>query len=218
MNFPISFAPTPQDYLENDSGSVLSPNMVHSDPEGFAEAFCEGSPSLKQILLYLWAHDIHTAGCCIGHESVHSYEKETFFGRKEVDEATYLKHQKSKRYHDNLIKSEHHAYLAIKPVTLDEAKMVHEILDAGLKAAEPVINYHSHVSGNIVSFSLSSYEPPKERERFFNALYRVISKDLIPKLDNLVPQKIPSLNDRIASATERSINIPHTQKQSIYER
>lgn len=90
MKFPVSFAPSPEEYVDNDLGSVLSPNLVFADPEGFAEAFCEGSPALKQTLLYLWAHDIHTAGCCVGHESVHSYEKQTLFGRKEIDKATYL--------------------------------------------------------------------------------------------------------------------------------
>lgn len=218
MEFPVSFAPTPEDYIDNDEGCVLSPNLVFADPEGFAEAFCEGSPALKQTLLYLWAHDIHTAGCCIGHEGVHSYEKQTLFGRKEIDKATYLAHSSSARYHDKLIKSEHHAYLALKPATLQEAKKIQSILDAGLSVIEPPISYGSYASGNIITFSLKNYEPPEEREQFFTALYQVISRDLIPQLTGRLAQKTSSLDERISSASERVDITPHTLNQSIQER
>lgn len=119
---------------------------------------------------------------------------------------------------DKLIKSEYHAYLALKPATLTEAEKIKDILDAGLSSIHPSISYDSYASGNIITFSLKSYEPPPERERFFTALYQIISRNLVPQLQTISSQNPPSLDDQISSAFGRTEKTPHTLTQSIQER
>lgn len=97
MEYSSAFLP--DDYKNRDFGSVVSMDAVKNDAAAFAEIFSEGSPALNQLLRYLWSKDVQTIGCCVGHDNVHIYSKDTLFGKtKYIDKKTYLKHAGSERY------------------------------------------------------------------------------------------------------------------------
>lgn len=51
-----------------NSVSRTEMNIILENKEKYAEEFSEGNLLLKKCLLNLWNNQIHTIGCCVGHE------------------------------------------------------------------------------------------------------------------------------------------------------
>ena len=170
----------PEAYLFFDGafGNVVPFDLIKADPDSYSSIFCEGSVELRRLLKDLWGKGIETRGCCIGHEKVHYYVKESLFGKKYkyIDEQTYRAHVNSKRYRD--IETEGHAYLAFRPGELGAAEDLRKRIEKGMLEQLPDLQYATHAFPALVIISLDKYVPKEQREKFFAVLSFVLHRDI----------------------------------------
>ena len=182
---------TPESYLEHDFGSPVTLEGIRQDPEGYADIFCEGSPTLRQLLLRSWENGINTIGCCIGHEDqvMYCYTKDKLFGRgtENIDEAAYLAHANSKRYHKHAFILT--AYFAFRPDLLGAPENFAQRIGEGLSQQIPDLPFIPDFNRETVSVALTKVVPPQERERFFHALSQVMERVIFKGRENALHEK-----------------------------
>lgn len=168
-------------FFDNSFGNVVPFEKIKADAGSYSSVFCEGSVALRTLLKDLWAKGIETKGCCIGHETVHLYIKESIFGKRDyIDEKTYLSHKKSKRYKH--VETQGHAYLAFRPGDLGPSDEFLRSLINGLNKELPELSYDGEAFPELVTISLTEYVAKDKREAFFTALEKVIFRDILHDL------------------------------------
>ena len=155
------------DYKQTLFGKVVDMNNIENDMEGFAEVFSEGSPALRNLLLYLWNHGIKTKACCTGHMFQPAFKKKILLFEKPISEQEYIKNQEKKSYRKYFIS--HPGYLCFYYISDDMMKSAHALRDI-LSQKCPDIKFQISFSYEEISIYLKEVLYPKDTERFFQTV------------------------------------------------
>ena len=152
------------DYKQTQFGKVVDMNNIENDMEEYAEVFSEGSPALRNLLLYLWNHGIKTKACCTGHLFKPAFRKKILWFEKPISEQEYIKNQEKKSYQKYCIS--HPGYLCFYYTSDDMMKSAHELRDV-LSQKCTNIKFHIAFSYEEISVYLDEVLCPQDTERFF---------------------------------------------------
>lgn len=155
---------TVEEYSQNQFGKVVENDSIKDNMEAFAEVFSEGSPALKNLLLYLWNHGIKTKACCTGHMFQPAFRKKILWFEKSISEKEYIKNQEKKSYRKYFVS--HPGYLCFYYTSDDMMKSAHA-LKGILSQKCPDIKLHISFSYEEISIYLDEVLYPKDTERFF---------------------------------------------------
>ena len=212
--------PDAYQFFDQSFGYVVPFEKIKADPDSYSSVFCEGSVALKNLLRSLWENGVETRGCCKGHECVHYYVKDSFFGgRKYIAEETYRAHAGSKRYHE--FTSQAYAYLAFHPNDLGYAQELCREIEAHMNELLPELTYATNAFPDLITISLDQYVPPPQREQFFATLSSVLHHCLLHEKQGIshdyTDKKSESLDHMIQSAAARTFpsDISINQKDRV---
>ena len=155
---------TVEEYSQNQFGKVVENDSVEDNMEGFAEVFSEGSPALRDLLLYLWNHGIKTKACCTGHMIQPAFKKKILWFEKPISKQEYIKNQEKKSYRKYFIS--HPGYLCFYYTSDDMMKSAHALRDI-LSQKCTDIKFHISFSYEVISVYLDEVLCTKDTERFF---------------------------------------------------
>ena len=152
------------DYKQTQFGKVVDMNNIEKDMEEYAEIFSEGSPALRNLLLYLWNQGIKTKACCTGHMFKPAFRKKILWFEKPISEQEYIKNQEKKNYSRYLIS--HPGYLCFYYKSDDMMKSAHALKDI-LSQKCTDIKFHITFSYEEISVYLDEVLYPNNIETFF---------------------------------------------------
>lgn len=200
----LVYCSDPKEYNREEFGKVVAFESIMQNPIGYLDVFSEGSQALKNLLKYSWMRGIETLGCCAGHEGVHTYVKDIFWkGRKIISKDEYDLNADSARYHD-IVRDSHAPYFAFNPGTFGDKKDLAGKLEKSIQKLCPdlelFVDYGRTL--NIVTVGTLNYVPESVREKFFNDVREVLSRELILQKSTSKDKK-PSLSRQIDSASQK---------------
>ncbi len=201
----IVYCDNPKQYYNEEFGKVVAFESILQNPSGYLAIFSEGSTALKNLLKYSWMHGVESLGCCAGHDGVHTYVKDTFWnGRKIIGRDEYMLNAGSSRYHD-IVKGSQAPYFAFNPGKLGDKKELAEKLEKSIRELSPDLELYADYGRkfNIVTVGTLNYVPANVREKFFNDVRDVMSREIIPQMSAPKSTKT-SLSDQISSASEKA--------------
>ena len=158
---------TAKEYSNELFGKVVNNDNVNKNQEEFAAVFSEGSPALRNLLLYLWNHGIKTKACCTGHMFKPVFRKKILWFEKPISEQEYIKNQEKKSYRKCFVS--HPGYLCFYYKSDDMMKSAHALRDI-LSQKCPDIKFHISFSYEEISIYLNEVLYPKDTERFFKSV------------------------------------------------
>ena len=143
---------TAKEYSNELFGKVVNNDNVNKNQEEFAAVFSEGSPALRNLLLYLWIHGIKTKACCTGHMFKPVFRKKILWFEKPISEQEYIKNQEKKSYRKCFVS--HPGYLCFYYKSDDMMKSAHALRDI-LSQKCPDIKFH--ISSSQLINSVAKY-------------------------------------------------------------